>query len=326
MKTVRILSIDGGGMRNLHAALVWAAIERAAGAAPLSSMFDMVAGTSAGALIGAALVKPDPLRGSDIADFFIREGRTIFSSDLFRYVKSAVTGPKYSAEPFEKLLDQVFGNDWISDSTVPFIVPAYDLTGRQAHFFKSWKAGGKQLDPGETREMNDYRFKDLVRASAAAPTYFEPARIKSGTGVLATFADGALVANNPAMCAIASARTLHPDMEKLVVVSIGTGMQTEPITYAQSRGWGLLEWARPAFECVMDGVGDTVPYQVRECFGGMVTQYRFDFILGGANPSGAIDDASSQQIRRLITAAQDTIAMHGSTINALPRMLMNQTS
>ena len=309
-------------MRDLYAAGVWTAIHRAASNLPISQLFDMVAGTSGGAMIGAALVAPNPLSSSEITNFFIRDGKTIFPPDPFRYIRSAFNGPKYSAEPFEDLMSEVFGETWLSEVTVPFIVPAYDIGARQAKFFKSWKAQGNDLDPDESATSNDYRLRDVVRASAAAPTYFSPAHILSRAGEGQTFIDGALVANNPAMCAIASARFMNPDLERIILVSIGTGMQTEAIPYAKARSWGLLEWARPAFECVMDGHGDTVPYQVDQCFRSMVTQYRFDFTLGGSNPNGAIDDTSAEQVRRLIVASTVTSTLQHDAIRKLPDALL----
>jgi hypothetical protein len=72
----------------------------------------------------------------------------------------------------------------------------------------------------------------------------------------------------------------------------------------------------------MDGHGDTVPYQVDQCFQSMVTQYRFDFTLGGSNPNGSIDDTSPEQVRRLIVASARTIEQEAVALSRLPGVLL----
>ena len=59
---MKILAIDGGGIRGLIPALVLAEIEQRTGR-PISSLFDLVAGTSTGAIIACGLTRPQPDAG-----------------------------------------------------------------------------------------------------------------------------------------------------------------------------------------------------------------------------------------------------------------------
>ncbi len=55
---VKILAIDGGGIRGIIPATVLAEIERRTGAR-IADLFDLVAGTSTGGILALGLVKPD---------------------------------------------------------------------------------------------------------------------------------------------------------------------------------------------------------------------------------------------------------------------------
>jgi uncharacterized protein len=56
---MRILAIDGGGIRGLIPAIVLAELERRAGRRA-SELFDLIAGTSTGGMLACALCAPDP--------------------------------------------------------------------------------------------------------------------------------------------------------------------------------------------------------------------------------------------------------------------------
>src|SRR5918996_2655195 len=85
---MRILSIDGGGIRGLIPALVLAELERRCGR-PAGELFDLVAGTSTGAIIACALTRPDPLPAARIARIYLEEGPEIFSRSLLKRITSA---------------------------------------------------------------------------------------------------------------------------------------------------------------------------------------------------------------------------------------------
>lgn len=70
----------------------------------------------------------------------------------------------------------------------------------------------------------NFYMKDVARGSSAAPTYFEPHMMTSLSGNTEyCLIDGAMAANNPALCAYVEARTLFPHAVKFLIISIGTG-------------------------------------------------------------------------------------------------------
>lgn len=74
LRPVRVLSIDGGGVRGYLPALLLAEIERRA-ARPATTLFDLVVGTSTGGIIGIGLATG--LSAQSLADFYPTYGQRI---------------------------------------------------------------------------------------------------------------------------------------------------------------------------------------------------------------------------------------------------------
>ena len=256
-----ILTIDGGGIRGVIPATVLVDIEERT-QKPVAELFDLVAGTSTGGLLALGLTKP----GSDGApQFSAREmlalyesqGATIFQRDLWhRFVAlESILEEKYPTDGIEAVLLEYFGDTMLSDALTEILVTSYELERRTPFFFRRSRA----------RESADYnwRLRDAARATSAAPTYFEPARLEAASGdEYYALVDGGVFANNPGMCAYSEAKTLWPDEEDFLVVSLGTGELTRPIPYDEAKSWGLAKWAQPILGVVFDGVSDTVDFQL----------------------------------------------------------------
>jgi uncharacterized protein len=323
-KIVRVLSIDGGGVRGILPAMILASLERQSGQ-PINRLFDMIAGTSTGAILACGLTKPNPLPAEHIANAYIAKGNRIFSGSPWRNIGSLIYEGKYDHRSLEEILDEYMGDAYLSACHPYVLIPTYDLVNREAKFLKSWRANGILSPDDETPADADFRIRDVVRAATAAPTYFEPALIYNRAGTAFTCIDGAVFANNPSMCALASVRKLWPDANAVVLVSVGTGEFRHPVTYEEARSWGTLSWARPVIDCMMDGTSDTVDYQLREIFGGDLRYYRFQTRLGGAedpqSPSDTIDDASARNIRKLIISGQAFVSQSAADIAELASLL-----
>src|SRR6478736_3890203 len=149
--------------------------------------------------------------------------------------------------------------------------------------------------------------REAARATAAAPTYFEPEKL-TADGFTFALCDGGVFAANPAMCAYAEARRRHP-RAAIRLVSLGTGQLTRPLHYDDVKGWGLIEWARPLFDVVFDGVSDATDYELTQLL--PAADYtRLQVELIGASDS--LDDAHEANLehlqdlgRRLIVARAD---------------------
>lgn len=315
---LRILTIDGGGIRGLVPAVVLAELERRAGA-PAAELFDLVVGTSTGGIVALGLTAPRDGRpgfaAEELAELYRREGPTIFSRPLGHRIRTVgnLFGPKYPAAPLEEVLGRYLGDARLRDASTGVVVTAYELELRAPFFFRSARAA---RDPA-----HDWSMAEVARATAAAPTLFPPVRLGAAPqddrdGY--TLVDGGVFANNPTMVAYADART-QPSGEDLTVVSLGTGELTQPIRYEDARGWGLVRWARPLLDVVFDGVSDSVDHQARRLADERGTSLRRYWRLQPVLPrdSGGIDDASPANLRRLDELARRFVDDHARDLDAI---------
>ena len=197
-ETVRILAIDGGGIRGIIPALILAEIEERTGRQAFE-LFDFIAGTSTGAILALGAATPGAdgrgkWKARDGVDLYANRGREIFAKGRFSV---GLFHEKYHHESFEKVLDDTFGDAMLSDAIVRCMATAYSLQLRQVHHFDSEEA---KRDPDW-----DFPMKTVFRAATAAPTFFEPARFYSADDAEHLLLDGALYANNPAMIAFVEA-------------------------------------------------------------------------------------------------------------------------
>lgn len=317
-RPVRILSIDGGGIRGIIPCMVLADIERRTGR-PIVELFDLIAGSSTGGLVALALTMPGAdgkPRGSayDLVRLYEVEGPNVFSRTVWhkiRAVGNLVEG-KYPSAGLENMLEKYFGDLLLSEALVDVMVAAYEIERRRPYFFKSWYA--------REREDRNFYVKEVLRAATAAPTYFEPARVTAmDKRDYYALIDGAVYLYNPAMSAFAEARMLHPDATEFLVVSIGTGEMTRRLEYDDVKDWGAARWAQPVFNIVCDAQQDAVDYQLRQLLPpgakGRRRYYRFQTRLDIGNDD--MDDASLTNLRTLKHLAEDLILRQRTVLRTL---------
>ena len=295
----KILAIDGGGIRGLIPALVLAAIEDRT-KRPICELFDLVAGTSTGGIIALGLAKPGPdgkvqYGAHDLVRLYEEEGHTIFPPPSFwRKEEELIHGVKYASDGIDQILAKYFGDARLKEALRPVLVPSYDIEKQVAIFFKSEKA--------KANADFDFPMQKVARATSAAPTYFEPARIETDEP-LAYYAlvDGGVVAGNPAMCAYAEAMAMGKvDADGAVLVSLGTGELRHPLLYAKARAWGKLYWAQPIIDIVLQASNATVDYQLQQLLpdkDGKARYYRFQTPLTAATEQ--MDDARDTNLKQL---------------------------
>jgi uncharacterized protein len=319
---VKVLSIDGGGIRGIIPALLLWEIEKRTNR-PIASLFDLIAGTSTGGIIALGLTKPNhqdqpEYTAEDLVKLYQDDGATIFHQSIFRTINNLgnLLDEKYSSENIDRVLSRYFKNTTIKDALTNILVPGYEIERRQAFFFKSYKA---------LFESNrNFLMKDAARATSAAPTYFEPEKIP--TQDLAKYyalIDGGVFAGNPAMCAYVEALTLFPEEKDFLVVSLGTGETTKPIYYQDAKNWGVAQWAKPIFDVVLSGISDTVDYQLMMLLppsDEIRRYYRFQVRLEKENEN--LDNVNPQNLRSLQLFAENMIKAQSDTINILCEQLL----
>lgn len=299
MHARRILSIDGGGIRGV-VSCIWldgvAQALRDTARPDLIASFDLLAGSSTGAMIACALGLG--LSPAQAGQLYRIHRHTIFPgmpgrlwSRLGRVLQSGPSAPRYDGRGLERVLREVFGEARLGELSQPTLLLAYDTISRKPVVFKSFRP-----------EHADLKIWEVCRASAAAPTYF-PAHGMDVEGRAHSLIDGGLVANNPTACAIAEALRKDERLQgsdDLVVLSVGSGERNRPIDLASAREWGALEWAIPIIDVLFDGSTDSVDYIAQQLVGDGYFRMQAELLVGLDD----LDDTSDTNLLALETLAR----------------------
>ncbi|RKQ50712.1 patatin-like phospholipase/acyl hydrolase [Roseivirga pacifica] len=332
-KKIKILSIDGGGIRGIIPGTILNYIESEIQKrtnnpdSRLADHFDLVAGTSTGGILTCTYLMCDEngqskYSAADALNIYLERGGDIFSLSFWRKLWTifGIRRPKYSVDALESALHDYFGDTMTADLKRPCIITSYDIRDRKAVFFN-------KVD-GVNNPVRNYKVKDVARATSAAPTYFKPARIKSAIDAPLVLVDGGVFANNPTLCAYAEARTLDfgkqdtpgdiafPSAEDMFVLSLGTGTEQEPYYYDKAKNWGMVSWIQPIIDIMMSGNSETVDYQLKQMFKAVKKQGSYHRIQPSLhNAKSQMDDVSPQNLNALHEAGLVYIANNEEKIN-----------
>lgn len=166
--TFRILSLDGGGIRGIVAATILAAIEKQI-SQPLNTYFNLIAGTSTGSILAAAIAKGR--KSEEIIDMYkykspkIFPYRSLFSIKRIPLIlKYGLSAPKFSNEGLIAVLKEVFGETKLFEIDSPLLlIVSYDTIEREPIIFKSWR---------QDKGYGNPPLWEVCTCSASAPTYF----------------------------------------------------------------------------------------------------------------------------------------------------------
>ena len=218
-----LLSLDGGGVRELATVTFLANLEKALGE-PLYKKFDFFIGTSAGAITAMALsiAKMD---GDNLLELWSDETfERILDSSLWDSKLGLMQiNPKYDGKGKTQVLTEYFGNLKLGDASGDLAIVSYDIEERKPLLLTSYgNANISAIDAGH--------------ASSAAPIYYPTARV--GNRYLI---DGGIVANNPVLHGYAEVKKLYPN-SNVKILSVGTGLNKRPLKGKASQKWGLIGW------------------------------------------------------------------------------------
>jgi len=319
-KLTRILSIDGGGIRGIIPGQILVHLEKELQKqdnnpkAKLADYFDMIAGTSTGGILTCIYLCPDKnsqktprFDAQQAVNLYMDRGDDIFDISLWQRITSGagVLDEKYSADELEEALMDYLGDLELSQLIKPCLITSYDIRNRRAHFFTQHDA--------KVSDSHNFFVREVARATSAAPTYFEAAKVKAMDNTTYPLIDGGVFANNPTLCAYAEARNINfgtgkvkPTAKDMFILSIGTGTVDKPYYYRNAKDWGLVQWIKPIIDIMMSGVSETVDYQLKNIFDAVEKkdQYtRFEPSLGKAKSE--MDDASLENLNALKEAGEE---------------------
>ncbi len=223
---MKVLCIDGGGIRGVFAIAILKALEEEIGK-PIGEAFDLVAGTSTGAIIAASVALK--LEMKDVLKDYQIYGEKIFS----RQSKLGLWRTIYSDRFLRRFFQRAFGNYTLADIEKPLLIPAVDLTHGKPYVHRS--------NFGSSGEETDLSVKlwDAVLSSCSAPVYFPPNNVENKFLSI----DGGLWANNPSLVCITEAmKHFHEKIEDIEILSIGTGEQQIVFSDEERGSWGMQQW------------------------------------------------------------------------------------
>ncbi len=330
---IRILSIDGGGIRGIIPGQILVKLEKKLqkinADARIADYFDMICGTSTGGILTCLYLCPDlhsdkpdrpKFTAEEVVGLYIKYGGIIFDRSNRQVIKSlgGITDEKYSAKNFEDLLKNYFHNTMLSDLLKPCVVTSYDIERRHGHFFMQHEARKKK--------SYNFRVMDVARSTSAAPTYFECARIRSKTTVVNTLIDGGVFVNNPALCGYSEAMELYrKTAEDMFIVSLGTGSVKKSYPYNEAKDWGIIGWIKPVIDIAMSGAAEVVHHQLKQIFHsiGKSEQYvRIETRLPKKSINPDIDKADEENIKALVKLGNQIARAEDQSLDHIVRMLL----
>lgn len=259
---LRVLSIDGGGIRGAIPATILQELERISGKR-VFELFDLIVGTSTGGIIALALTCPGikgiPSPASTIRQLYVDHGSELFPLGGQPLVRSSwsnlLLGTRTPIEANATTVDRFkhfMGFENIAKTSAPLggnsggqgnaRYPAGPLERRLQETFGQTPMNaavrgvavvtcdfdtGEPIviaggGVGEEEQMGEILMRDAARATSAAPTYFQPKTIFGRRLV-----DGGLVANDPALLGFSTAASIlrveGRPLSDMLLVSLGTG-------------------------------------------------------------------------------------------------------
>ena len=319
----RVLSLDGGGMRGIYTGAFLARLTdqfariRGESALDLGLGFDLITGTSTGAIVGCALAVGRPM--PEIVELYRQHGPKIFphriagkASAVFR----ATQGNRYVRQGDKALrgaLQVMLGGTTILDvfggRGISLSIPAVLMSEHRAWVFKKTPRSGVRDD--------HYPLVDVCMATSAAPIYRSLAAIDDPNepgGPQQVFADGGLWANNPIMVGLVDALTIAEPNRPIEIFSLGTCPRPEGDHLdAETAHRSMLDWSLgadvaplsiSAQEFAFDHMARLLANAISNC-GRPIRRVRFPnkAVPASMMPYLALDDTRPEAMDRLIQQA-----------------------
>lgn len=304
----------------------------------ITSMFDFFAGTSAGSVnVGGIVIPENPLTANTTGKvnkpkFTLTELREMlpdileaaFANPGLRKVRTlgGALGAKFTAKPFEDLLQELGGGARISDTVKPVVITSYDLINRDVMNFTTYEAcvtkeelqacGKKDLDLEVfylPKDSNGFLWKDVnvllwqaIRASSSASTYYKALALKLG-GKDRALIDAGIFVMSPALLGWLEAQRLYPN-RSMVFISISSGnlREAREVETKGATAGSLIKVLKPTIETALEGQQALTHIMMQELPN--IDYHRLSFEV----MSKEFDDISEENVKSLLAAAQKTIA------------------
>lgn len=280
----RILTLDGGGIRGLFSLEVLLRMQQllrehlGSPRLVLADHFQFFAGTSTGAIIATCMSWG--MSVEEVLDLYIEHGETMFTRvPWYRPVKRLFFS-RYQAKPLSDMLQRTFSEDGTGAApallssprlrTLLLVVVRNHTTGSAWPITNNPKA--KYNDPALADCNLNIPLWQIVRASAAAPVFFDPEELVIG-GRRFVFVDGGITPyNNPALIAARTAILPAYNVgwesgpDKIRLVSVGTMRVTSAAFNKTARDMWLGYHLPRIPDALIEGIAQEQDYACR-CLG-----------------------------------------------------------
>ncbi|MEO8819576.1 MAG: patatin-like phospholipase family protein [Ginsengibacter sp.] len=235
-----ILCLDGGGIRGILTIQLLKTLEEKAGL-PCYDLFDMVAGSSTGAIIAGLITFGHS--AAQIEEMYTELVTKVFEKKMFR--GRFLNPPAFTKNNYRQLLKSIVGDITLEKACalhdLDIMITANDIFAGEETFFSCFK----QKDGTYFGTYKDILLRAAMEATMSAPTYFYP---------FGRFLDGGTTTyNNPSMATFiesvsySAAKNVEPvySSSDISLFSFGTGMSRQFKNYKQTvrpRGLAISFW------------------------------------------------------------------------------------
>lgn len=232
-----VLALSGGGYLGLHEVVILRELERSLNK-PLSDAFDLICGTSVGAMAAVAAAAGIPAAQMETA--FRKHGPQIFHGHRLRgyplfhslFNINALFRSRYRSISIRNAMQDILGSELqLRDLRTRAAIPAINLSNGRLKMFKTPHLTGRTQD-------STVSVIDAVVAATAAPIYFPIARLEQDH-----FVDAGVFANSPDLLALhESFHFLGLPISDIFVVSVGTSALLHKWNLRGRTARGALFW------------------------------------------------------------------------------------
>lgn len=330
---LRVLSLDGGGIRGMYTATYLDRVAKAFAtrrgikALDIGAAFDLIVGTSTGGILACALAAGVPL--SKITALYVKHGPKIFTrrlptgifsflGDLTRRPQALAEGTEALREALESRLGNVTLGEIYAARKIALAIPATEMGQHRGWIFKT-----PHLKDTTNHRDDHFTLVDVCLATSAAPIYRSMAAVDhrdNDAGGYNVFVDGGLWANNPVLVGLLDALDMTEPGQEIHVFSLGTcPLPAGERIDSSAVHRGLLEWkfggeaaalAIDAQQFAFDQMAKKVTQHVdRRC---TVIRFPSEKVPAALNPYLGLDDTRDEATRALIDQARTDADMANS--------------
>ena len=313
---IRILAIEGGGIRGIIPSYILKYLEEKS-RKPISELFDVIVGTSTGAIASVSLTVPDEsglpkYSASDVLNFYNNSAEKIFYSPWYHKVLSlnGFLCPKYTTLSRYDFFSGLLGDTSFDKLLTNVVIPAFDLEDNKPILFYNWRK--------EKIDDTDYPAINLLLGAISPPALFPSVYFGIGRHVY-NLADGAVFVNNPSLTAALTAMDAYPE-KKYILVFLGTGSEKVVLPLTGTESWGLFQWTSKVVSLFLDSADKFNHLLLNQLFPFPMKIFSFNSTRG--NYSLALDDYSEQNLQALNAAGKSLVLENQETLDSLIQLLL----